>query len=383
MKEAISQTNANSRDILSTIIATSSEVGYTITDAMGTIWGMDGGVGKVLSDYSSTFVATMSNLQLSVDAIKNYVAQIDQNRLPENKLEGDAVNGWRNENGAWSYYENSQKLSNTWIKDKEKYYHLNENGTMDANKWIWNDSGTWSYVDGGGAAMTGWQYLHWNGRDAWFNFDENGIMKANEWINDYFVDAYGYMRSNEWIGHNGKYYWVGADGKWLDLPGWSLDERPKDGLPIYEYAKGSRYIPKDQTAWTQENGKGEVIYRASDGAMLTPLGKGDKVFTPEMSEKLWQMAKGNYALGLQPYTGTSLPDYSTIQNTQNLSQPINITFGDITLPDVTDSRQFANSVEQIMRDAMCKNGLTKKCITEAITAPMLGKGTLTAHRYRW
>jgi len=382
MKEAISQTNANSKDILSTIIAASGEVGYTITDAMGTIWGMDGGIGKVLSDYSSTFVATMSNLQLSVDAIKNYISQIDQNRLPENKLEGDAVNGWRNENGAWSYYENNQKLSNTWVKDKGKYYHLNENGTMDANQWIWNDSGTWSYVDGGGAAMTGWQYLHWNGRDAWFNFDENGIMRANEWINDYFVDAYGYMRSNEWIGHNGKYYWVGADGKWLDLPGWSLDERPKDGLPIYEYAKGSRRIPSDRTAWTQENGKNELIYRASDGALLTDLGQNDKVFTPEMSERLWEMAKGNYMFGFQPYKGTQIPDYSHMQNTQNVNQPIsNNIHMEITLPDVTDSKQFVNSVEQVMRDAMCKNGQTKRCITEAITAPMLGKGKLTA--YKW
>lgn len=387
MKEAISQTNANSRDILSTIIATSSEVGYTITDAMGTIWGMDGGIGKVLSDYSSTFVATMSNLQLSVDAIKNYIAQIDQNNLPENKLEGDAVNGWRNENGAWSYYENNQKLSNTWVKDKGKYYHLNANGTMDANTWVWNDSGTWSYVDGGGAAMTGWQYLHWNGRDAWFNFDENGIMKVNEWINDYFVDAYGYMRSNEWIGHNGKYYWVGADGKWLDLPGWSLDERPKDGLPIYEYAKGSNYIPSDRIAWTQENGKGEAIYRKSDGALLTPLGKGDAVFTPEKTEKLLKMLRGDSYIPEQNL-GIKATDYGTIQNIQNIqntqnSQPVtNITFGDITLPDVLNSKQFVNSVEQIMRDAMCRNGQTKRCITEAITAPMLGKGKLTAYRYR-
>lgn len=388
MKEAISQTNANSKDILSTIIAASGEVGYTITDAMGTIWGMDGGIGKVLSDYSSTFVATMSNLQLSVDAIKNYILQIDQNRLPENKLEGDAVNGWRNENGAWSYYENNQRLSNTWVKDKGKYYHLNENGTMDANQWIWNDSGTWSYVDGGGAAMTGWQYLHWNGRDAWFNFDENGIMKANEWINDYFVDAYGYMRSNEWIGHNGKYYWVGADGKWLDLPGWSLDERPKDGLPIYEYAKGSNYIPSDRIAWTQENGKGEAIYRKSDGALLTPLGKGDAVFTPEKTERLLKMLRGDSYIPEQNL-GIKSADYGTIQNIQNIqntqnSQPVtNITFGDITLPDVLNSKQFVNSVEQVMRDAMCKNGLTKRCMMEAITAPMLGKGTLTAHRYRW
>ena len=85
--------------------------------------------------------------------------------------------------------------------------------------------------------------------------------------------------------------------------------------------------------------------------------------------------------------GIKAADYGTIQNIQNIqntqnSQPVtNITFGDITLPDVLNSKQFVNSVEQVMRDAMCKNGQTKRCMMEAITAPMPGKGKLTA--YKW
>lgn len=167
------------------------------------------------------------------------------------------------------------------------------------------------------------------------------------------------------------------------MPGWSLEERSQDGNPVYEYARGSRYIPSKRKAWTQEKGKREVIYRASDGAMLTPLGKGDKVFTPEMSEKLWYMLKGN------PYIPErnmeiKMPDYSPIQNMQNVNQPINNEIHmDISLPNVTNSEKFVSSVEQVMRDSICKNGLTKKCLVEAITAPILGKGTLASYKYRY
>ena len=62
---------------------------------------------------------------------------------------------------------------------------------------------------------------------------------------------------------------------------------------------------------------------------------------------------------------------------------VNISFGDLNLPDITDSAQFANSVENVIRDAICKNGKTTKCITEAVSANQLGKsGVGNALRYR-
>ena len=65
-----------------------------------------------------------------------------------------------------------------------------------------------------------------------------------------------------------------------------------------KYAKGSKYIKQDQLGWTQDEG-GELIYRRKDGAILTPLGQGDMVFTADMSENLWQMAKGNVNDGIR------------------------------------------------------------------------------------
>lgn len=145
------------------------------------------------------------------------------------------------------------------------------------------------------------------------------------------------------------------------------------------YKKGSEHIDKSQLAWTQEN-KLELIYRASDGAVLTKLNPGDKVFTNEMTENLWKLAKMNPA---QIYAGQFMPVTPDFSKSVNNSSNIEVTFGDLVLPDVTNSAEFADSVESVMREAICKNGKTTQCITEAVSAKQLGKnGVGNARLYK-
>lgn len=142
-----------------------------------------------------------------------------------------------------------------------------------------------------------------------------------------------------------------------------------DLVSLKGYEKGSEHIDKSQLAWTQED-KREMIYRASDGAVLTKLNPGDKVFTNEMSENLWKMAQMNPA---QMYAGQFTPVTPDFSKSVNNSSNIEVTFGDLVLPDVTNSAEFADSVESVMREAICKNGKTTQCITEAVSAKQLGK----------
>ena len=145
------------------------------------------------------------------------------------------------------------------------------------------------------------------------------------------------------------------------------------------YKKGSEHIDKSQLAWTQEN-KRELIYRAADGALLTKLNPGDKVFTNEMTENLWKLAKTNPA---QMYAGQFTPVTPDFSKSVNNSSNIEVTFGDLVLPDVTNSAEFADSVESVMREAICKNGKTTQCITEAVSAKQLGKnGVGNARLYK-
>lgn len=152
----------------------------------------------------------------------------------------------------------------------------------------------------------------------------------------------------------------------LDKQSAQLD---KDLASINGYEKGSEHIDKRQLAWTQEN-KREMIYRASDGAVLTKLNPGDKVFTNEMTENLWKMAQMNPA---QMYAGQFTPVTPDFSKSVNNSSNIEVTFGDLVLPDVTNSAEFADSVESVMREAICRNGKTTQCITEAVSAKQLGK----------
>lgn len=133
------------------------------------------------------------------------------------------------------------------------------------------------------------------------------------------------------------------------------------------YKKGSEHIDKSQLAWTQEN-KRELIYRASDGAVLTKLNPGDKVFTNEMTENLWKLAKTNPSL---LYSSTNfvpkLPDIAKSAGTSTI-----VEVGDIVMNGVNDPETFGRQ----LREEICKNGKTTQCITEAVSAKQLKKNSI-------
>lgn len=106
------------------------------------------------------------------------------------------------------------KLKSTYSYP-EKFF-----ATWKTDQWIKNADGTWCYVDSSGSAVTGWQRLSWNGIASWYYFDENGTMQASKWISDkgkdYYVTSSGAMATNCYIKSTSKsqYYWVGEDGAW-------------------------------------------------------------------------------------------------------------------------------------------------------------------------
>lgn len=105
------------------------------------------------------------------------------------------------------------------------------------------------------------------------------------------------------------------------------------------YATGSRRITNDELAWTQENGQ-ELIYRSKDGAMLTPLGTGDAVFTSEMTQRLWDIAKTPEIFST--LTSTALPKGFVSNGTNNSVQ--NDVVMNISLPNVVDVDGFVNEL---------------------------------------
>jgi hypothetical protein len=145
---------------------------------------------------------------------------------------------------------------------------------------------------------------------------------------------------------------------------------------------GSKHIPYDQPAFLGENGD-ELHFSKNEGT-LTKVGQGDMVFTDEMSKRLWEISQmpteflmEKFGLpGIPPQTATpmTLPiPTSMIENNQYGGGDVNITFGDINLPNVTDSNEFTKSVESVIRSAMCTKGRTRKCVVESVSSDLLGR----------
>ena len=117
-------------------------------------------------------------------------------------------------------------------------------------------------------------------------------------------------------------------------------------LDAYRYnafKTGARNIDESQWAWTQEQGK-EFIVRPSDGAILTPVAKGDSVLTAAASNNIWNMAnnpsdfiRDNLNIG-----SANVPNDSNVQN--NFEQHIdNVVF---SMPNVKNYEQMLDSMKK-------------------------------------
>ncbi len=134
-------------------------------------------------------------------------------------------------------------------------------------------------------------------------------------------------------------------------------------LSIPGFKVGSRYIPDDMLVTLGEDDMTELHFDADKG-VLRQVGKGDKVFTNEMTNRLWELSQPNAF----DFTSKFIPaNFPTA--TRNTSENISVTFGDIQMYGVNDPDAFAKQ----LREEICKNGKTTKCIVEAISAKQLGK----------
>lgn len=136
------------------------------------------------------------------------------------------------------------------------------------------------------------------------------------------------------------------------------------------YAKGTRYVPSDQEAWTQENEKGELIYRTTDGAILTPLNKGDMVFTHEQTEMLYDISKN----GL-PYLMGSENINRYICNNSNKTNNLTINIDQVI---ANDPLEFAER----LRNTIVNDKQTDYLIKQITVGEMMGENSLGKNKYK-
>ena len=203
----------------------------------------------------------------------------------------------------------------------------------------------------------------------WF-FVTNKSDKGNKSLdyNGSIVDRLKYKGYDSSFSNRKKYYSGMGLGKSSAYKGTaSQNSKMLSWMKANGFKVGAKSIDKDQMAWTQEAGQ-EIIFRKSDGAMLTPLGKGDSVFTAEQTSALWNLSHGMIN-GFE--TGaTAIANYPTTFNGGTVNNDINMS---ITLPNVTNYEEFA---AQLKADTSFQ-----KYIQQATLGSALNKNSLLTKRY--
>ena len=311
MHDMMDIANENRSLIQDTIATETDKVGYQLTSVFDAL--VNGDQSKLSIDINNGF-GTMSNIMTNVLAVINQIKDYAASMVDKGKSTVDksatATNTAKTTTPTAPASKNASSTKSNTTATKTSVNSTANKTT--ASKTTANASNR-SEKDYYGVALA-----IINGTYGWGNGDnrvsrlrQKGFdpVKVQNLVNKLWDERY--VLSGAWVG---RYQGI------TDISKFAYNK----------YAKGSKNITKDQLAWTQEQGQ-ELIFRKSDGSMLTPLNAGDKVFTAQMTDNLWELAKGKFTTSV-PKTGNG----NTINNSNAIS---------ITLPNVKNYEEFKTALQ--------------------------------------
>ena len=315
----------NATSIKTTLESEAKNVGTTLSNAMNSIWSTgDGNAKSVLTMYgedfrtkSATIITTLNGIKTGVN---NMVASL--NKEATKKV-------------------SANKTSTSAKKDPTKTTTTKKTATKKSS--------------GDGKPKIGDRVKYVSGQ---YYYDSQGKKPLGSHKKGEYVYITN-INTKDWATHGyhistGKKLGSGDLG-WLKLS------------QISGYATGKKNFLDDEAAWTQEDGQ-EYIIRPSDGAILTPIARGDSVLTSSASSNIWSMAnnpaefiKDNLGIG-----SANAPSNSNVQNnyTQNLDKVVfnlpNVKNYDEFLSAMQKDKNFQRLIESMTIDGIAgKSSLTK------------------------
>lgn len=258
LQSMIDTTNANAATINETLSGVANGVGTEMSDVMGGIFGTEGenNVANVITAYDKNFGTTMTGVKGAIDGIKEYTDMLKKKADDEAAAKAAKA-----------------KESNA-AKSKEASGSANTSGSSNNNNKNNNNKNTTS---GDGKPKIGDKVKFVSGKYYYDSQGKSPLGSKYQGKEVYITN----INEKSWATHpyhisTGKKLGSGDLG-WLKLN------------QISGYATGKKNFLSDEVAWTQEAGR-EFIIRPSDGAILTPLAKGDSVLNAAASSNLWNMA---------------------------------------------------------------------------------------------
>lgn len=302
----IDNVNLQADGIRETLETEAGKVGYQLTDSMNTIWGTNGTFANILTTYGNNFTSILTSVQTAINDIKLLI----QNAVNQSNATAESNISGANEQQA----EQTALPAEPPAPAPEPPAPSNNggDGVPRIGDAVTFASGRY-YYDSEGANPSGNQML---GQQVYITSINNA-----SWARKQYHISRGSRLGEDDLG------WV------------SLDQ-------LEGYKTGKDYIDKDQLAWTQEDGP-ELIVSRSDGAILTPLKRGDAVFSNPETEKLLNLVNdpSDYLLkNLQNLT----PGISSVINSSNpsVNNEFNINIG---IDKVMDYNDFLTQMQSDKR----------------------------------
>lgn len=303
LSDAIESANKNAATVADTITSATEDVGATLSDSMKTIWSENSSK-DVLANYSDSFSEECTTLNGILNEIKVYVARL---------------------------YSNGDSDAAGDVKDVENQTDEGK-GTPKSNT-------------GGGSTTTTKTPTDDKKMDGIFYKKKYTGNKKKLKPNKYFIHRLKY-KDYDWSmkARNEYFKKMGFEkkyGKKYEKIGGKYNKQLIAWMKKRGYASGVQGVPRDEFAWTQENGP-ETIIRKSDGALLTQLKRGDSVLNRDATSNIWDMANNprNFIARAMNF-GVNWPVAKVPGNTGgDIKNSIDM---EIVLPNVSNYNDFMNS----------------------------------------
>ena len=326
--DMISEVNASASSISSTISEKADSVGYTLSNTMTTIWDANSTkINSVITTYGDRFATAQTTTNNALGTIntnlQNVINQL--NSIAKTNVEAAST----------SSVANPQQTTTTKPSDTT----TNENTTPSQPSTSTQPIKVGGKINAGSAKI--YDYVG----------DKSGQRQYYRKDPVYTVleERSGYLKT-----------------RWHKLTsgvtGWFKKSDVK------ALAVGAKKINANDMAWTQEKGQ-EYIVRPSDGAILTPVAKGDRVLNATASSNIWNMAnspaefiKDNLRLN-----GANVPNNSNVQSNcvQNFDKII------FNMPNV---HSYDEMLTQMQRDKNFENLIMAMTINRIAGGSSLAKG---------
>ena len=308
VQQQIDYINQNAANIQGTITEQAGLVGYQLTEQMKQIWdttNVNANGDKIKNvidfygrDFGSKLTTVNSTINNVVVGVNNMIAKLDAiAQQKANQAASSSASKPKPNNGNANNKPSTPKPSPAPAKPKADAYGIA--GSI----WVL------------GGSKSGWG---------------NDPVRSGKLTKAYGAD---FARQVQSIINS-----TFATGRWDR----KRDYSPYTSYRLLGYATGKRNIESDRYAWTQEQGS-EMIVRPSDGAVLTPLAKGDSVLNASASGNIWDMAN-NPADFIKSNLGSSANGIPSSSAGSNITQNIeNVTF---SMPNVKNYDQLIRAMQK-------------------------------------